>query len=143
MSQDQLCKRAYGGGRVTEPRRTIAAAVRRITGAFTVEDLVSVVRSENASAGATATVYRAVAAMEATGYLKRVGAREGASLFAHCSIPAHHHHIVCDRCGRMAPAKCPVGLEIEAAAQQSGFTLTHHEVTLYGLCPDCSAPKET
>lgn len=139
MSQDSVCTRAYGVGRITVPRRAIASAAERMAGAFTVEDLAAVVRASDPSAGATATIYRAVAAMEQSGYLKRVGARDGAALFAHCSISTHHHHIVCDRCGRMVPAECPVGPEMDAEALRSGFTLTRHEVTLYGLCPDCSA----
>jgi Fur family ferric uptake transcriptional regulator len=133
---------AYGEGRVTTARRAIVQAVDEMAGAFTVDELASVVRSRNDAAGATATVYRAVAAMEEAGYLARVGTREGASLYARCARHAHHHHIVCDRCGRVAPAECPVGPEMSAAAQRSGFTLTRHEVTLYGLCPECNARED-
>jgi Fe2+ or Zn2+ uptake regulation protein len=138
---DLACTRAYGSGRITAPRRAIASAVETMVGAFTVEDLASVVRADEPSAGATATVYRAVGAMEQAGYLKRVGSRDGAALFAHCSIPAHHHHIVCDRCGRMTATDCPVGPEVTSAAEKAGFVLTRHEVTLYGLCPTCSAQE--
>ena len=60
---------AYGDRRLTAPRAAIARTASGLTDAFTVEDLASLVRETDASAGATATVYRAVAAMEAAGYV--------------------------------------------------------------------------
>lgn len=131
----------YGTGRVTSSRRAIAAVADAQPGAFTVEELSMRVRETDPSAAATATVYRAVAAMEKTGHLARVGTRGGHALYARCASPHdHHHHVVCDGCGRIAPARCPL-VSTEAAVETSGFTITRHEVTLYGLCPDCSESR--
>ncbi len=131
----------YGTGRVTSPRRTIATVADAQPGAFTVEELAMCVRETDPSASATATVYRAVAAMEKSGHLARVGARGGHVLYARCDSPHdHHHHVVCDGCGRIAPARCPL-VSTEIAADTSGFTITRHEVTLYGLCPACSEAR--
>lgn len=129
----------YGTSRMTPPRRAIAQATEAMTCAFTVEELASVVRRTDESFGATATVYRAVAAMEAAGFIERVGSREGAGLYARCTSQrhAHHHHVVCDRCGRTATTECSVQREV-AEAEGSGFVVTRHEVTLYGLCPECA-----
>jgi len=128
---------AYGPGRLTAPRTAIARAVSGMADAFTIDDLAAIVRRSDPGAGATATVYRAVAAMEAAGFVERVGARDGSALYARCATPSHHHHIVCDGCGRIAHADCPVvpGLD---AARTDGFVITRHEVTLYGLCPTCA-----
>lgn len=128
---------AYGSERLTAPRAAIARAVERLTGAFTVEELASAVRQEDPRAGATATVYRAVAAMERAGYIERVGSRAGSALYARCTTSTHHHHIVCDGCGRLAYADCPVLLS-EPGPRADGFVVTRHEVTLYGLCPACA-----
>ena len=130
--------RPYGEARVSSARRTIAACADSFRGAFTVEELTYSVH-ESAEGGAPATVYRAVAAMEEAGYLERVGERQGSALYTRCGHADHHHHIVCDRCGTTAPARCPVGPELLEPADIAGFTLTRHEVTLYGLCPDCAA----
>lgn len=123
---------------MTAPRRAIADAVERLDAAFTVDDLVAEVRRSSPDAGKTATVYRAVTAMTRTGHIEPVGERGGAALYARCHTSHHHHHIVCDRCGKTATADCPVGAELTGAATGSGFVITRHEVTLYGLCPDCA-----
>jgi len=141
MSGSDVTRLAFGGGRMTGPRKVIAEAACSLPGAFTVEELAACVRELDSAAGATATVYRAVAAMEAAGFVERVGERGGAALFARCGDSAHHHHIVCDGCGKVAHAECPLGPQAHDAAQGAGFVLTRHQVTLYGLCPTCAAEK--
>ena len=133
---DEL-RAAYGEGRLTAPRAAIARAASGLNDAFTVEDLASLVRQTHAGAGATATVYRAVAAMESAGYVERVGSRGGSTLYARCGTRSHHHHIVCDGCGRVAHAECPVSVEARSP-RADGFVVTRHEVNLYGLCPACA-----
>lgn len=127
---------AYGRSRITPARIVVADAVDGFRGAFTVEELAGAVRFRHRTAGATATVYRAVAAMEKSGYLARVGARDGSALYARCDHAEHHHHIVCEACGRTAVADCPIDTSAPLAG---GFVVTRHEVTLYGLCPECAA----
>lgn len=111
-------------------------------GAFTVEELVAAVRKDRPDTG-QATVYRAVTAMEATGWLQRVGERDGNTLFARCGETCggdgrHHHHLVCTGCGAVVATDCPVSNAIRLAADSAGFTITGHDLRLYGLCPDCA-----
>jgi Fe2+ or Zn2+ uptake regulation protein len=140
---DALYQQAFGGARFSEPRFAIARAAQRLSGAFTVDELAAAVRAQDCSAGATATLYRAVALMEQHGFLERVGERDGSGLYAQCAARSHHHHIVCDGCGKTAHAECPLGIAEEppAAGRADGFVITRHEVTLYGLCPDCAATQ--
>jgi len=128
----------YGSGRITQPRRVIAEIADQMDGAFTVEMLADRVRQRESMAGSTATVYRAVAAMESAGYIERVGARESSALYARCGTNTHHHHIVCDGCGRVAQTACPVLSQV-ASGEPDGFVITRHEVTFYGLCPACAS----
>jgi len=100
-----------------------------------------VVRREDERAGAIATVYRAVAAMEDNAFLARVGTRAGAALYCRCQEASHHHHVVCDGCGKVAVAECPGELATGETAP-SGFLITRHEITLYGLCPACANAGE-
>lgn len=107
-------------------------------GAFTVDALAAVVSERRPSTG-LATVYRAVAAMVSAGWLERVGEREGTALFARCGSHDHHHHLVCTGCGATVATDCPVDARLEEAAALEGFTVTGHEVRLYGLCGPCGA----
>lgn len=49
--------------------------------------------------------------------------------------PQHHHHFLCDGCGRaFAIAGCLTGL---AKLVPKGFKLSGHSLTLNGLCLEC------
>jgi Fur family ferric uptake transcriptional regulator len=126
----------YGAGRSTAPRRAAAAAAARLGRAFTAEELAARVRGD-APGVSTATVYRSIAAMSASGYLTQVGERGGATLYARCGEAGHHHHVVCTACGATAHTPCPVDGTGLAAIAPEGFRVTSHEVRLYGLCADC------
>lgn len=136
-----LFRRAYGDARYSPARHEVAEAVLRLRGAFTVDALVAEVRSAHDAAGATATVYRAVAAMEDSGFIERVGERGGSALYAHCEAHSHHHHVVCDQCGRTAATPCPLATDTLRLEGPAGFVVTRHEVTLYGLCPECASTQ--
>lgn len=133
-----LLAAAFGGGRASAPRLAIARAAERSTGAFSVEDLARRASESLGARVATATAYRAVAAMAATGYLEHVGLRDGTALYARCSRAGHHHHLVCTSCGAIAEAPCPLAGAVGAHAQRAGFRVTGHEVAIYGLCARCS-----
>lgn len=55
----------------------------------------------------------------------------------------HHHHLVCDRCGRMTPFE-DGGLEalIEQLSARVAYRVESHDVTLRGTCPSCSSAAE-
>ena len=128
--------RPYGSGRVSPQRSLIAALATEMPGAFTVAALARAVQTQTPSIGA-ATVYRAVAVMESSGWLERVGERSGSTLFLHCPCDDHHHHLVCTSCGCVESAACPIEQVVAETAVRSGFLVTDHEVTLYGLCASC------
>jgi len=123
---------------VTRARRAIVEAVLAIPGAFTVEDVHAHLAGTPDSVG-LATVYRAVAALIETGFLATVGTRSGVALYAHCTGGDHHHHLVCTGCGTVAAVDCPLDAGLKAAASRLGYTITGHEVVLYGLCAACGA----
>jgi len=126
----------FGSGRMTAQREVLIETAASMGCAFTVDDLAVAVRDRDTSIG-VATVYRAVTALEETGWLERVGDRAGSALFARCAAgDRHHHHLICTTCGRVEPADCPIA-SASPHSSPDGFVITSHEVTLYGLCPDC------
>lgn len=140
---DEYVRSAYGDARITAPRASVAMAVADRCDAFTIEDLMRSLRGRGTAAVSTATVYRAVAAMERSGHLERVGTRLGSVLYMRCGAHDHHHHIICDACGRTVATECPLGPRIARVAEGHGFTITRHDVTLYGLCGSCSRKGRT
>jgi Fur family ferric uptake transcriptional regulator len=50
----------------------------------------------------------------------------------------HHHHLVCERCGKLVAFADPeLERSIERLSRRLGFRTTDHEVTLRGDCPGC------
>lgn len=129
---------AYGTSRMSPQRERIARAIDSFDGAFTAEELTHVL-SAHPSAPGQATVYRALTALEESGFVARVGERDGATLYAKCETEGHHHHLVCIGCGHVSAISCPVDDSVIRAASRERFVITHHEVTLYGVCRSCLA----
>jgi Fur family ferric uptake transcriptional regulator len=103
--------------------------------AFSVDELAERVRRCEPGIG-LATVYRAVAAMEAAGFIEPLGTRDGATLYARCRHDGHHHHLLCTGCGAVADVACPV--PPETTDRPSGFEVTGHRLVIYGTCAACS-----
>lgn len=87
-----------------------------------------------------ASVYRALDVLAQLKLLRRVDV-DGTA----CYEPAdpsgeHHHHAICERCGKLAAFEDPE-LErlIEEVGQRLGYDVGAHDVVLRGACPECVA----
>jgi len=86
-----------------------------------------------------ASVYRALEVLAGLKLVHRVEV-EGTS----CYEPAdpsgkHHHHALCDTCGRVSPFEDEALEEIlHALADRLGYQLDGHDVVLRGACPACA-----
>ena len=86
-----------------------------------------------------ATVYRALEQLEGLGLIQRVDVKGDAAGFERIDPSGHHHHhIVCEQCGRVVAFE-DEGLEkaIHALADRPDFRVSSHEVTLRGECASC------
>ena len=84
-----------------------------------------------------ATVYRQLGALAQVGAVDTVTGPEG-QLFRSCRTDNHHHHLICERCGRAEDLEVSEDW-IRAAAAGHGFTVTRHVLEVFGLCADCTA----
>ena len=87
-----------------------------------------------------ASVYRALEQLEELGLVQRVDLGQNAAGYERRDPGGdHHHHIVCERCGRVIAFE-DQSLEraIAALGKRSDFNVASHEVTLRGECADCS-----
>jgi len=135
-------RRAFAGSRVSDQRRSIVHAISTIPGAFSTEHLVSAVQQVDERV-AVGTVYRAVMRMVETGYLQHAGESDGAALHVRCADShAPHHHAVCEQCGAVTCIDCLLDEDILRTMRESGFSITRHDLTVYGLCADCRGETE-
>ncbi len=86
-----------------------------------------------------ATVYRTLEQLERLHLVQRVEIGGDAAGYERLDAEEHHHHLVCEDCGRLTPfASEELESAIEAAGRRSGFALAAHDVVLRGTCAPCS-----
>ena len=89
-----------------------------------------------------ASVYRAVEQLAQLGLVQRIDVGDGIARYERVD-PAgeHHHHAVCDDCGRVEAFHDPeLEQAIRRAAGRVGFDGSH-EILLRGACEDCGEPS--
>lgn len=127
---------------VTRPRNLVAQLVVDHPGHFTASELLLEAKRRRLPLG-RATVFRALEVFERLGLVERIDLPDRGHAYVACR-PAHHHHVVCTRCGRSSEvADLGFGAIAGAVEEQTGFALDSHRVELFGLCPACrsDAPR--
>ena len=87
-----------------------------------------------------ASVYRVMEELEAIALVQRVEIGQGIVRYEPVRHGAgHHHHLVCDRCGRLQPFTDD-GLEraIRRASERLPVEVSEHEIVLRGACETCA-----
>ena len=85
-----------------------------------------------------ATVYRTLEQLAELRLVQRLDIGGEAAAFERVDPDGHHHHMVCERCGRVAPFSDPkLERAIEAVSREAEFAISGHEVVLRGICPRC------
>ncbi|MFQ5847157.1 MAG: Fur family transcriptional regulator [Candidatus Methylomirabilales bacterium] len=122
----------------TRARSTVLAVLTTVPSPLRAEEIHRVLRNSGIN---LSSVYRALRLFEILNIVHRVELGEGAARYELAdAYRDHHHHLVCDACGRIEDvAACPV----EAAdltrqiRQQTGFAVRSHVLELFGLCRSC------
>jgi Fur family ferric uptake transcriptional regulator len=87
-----------------------------------------------------ASVYRMLDRLDEQGLVQRIDIGDGIVRYEPAGRADHHHHLVCGDCGKVEPfADSRLERAIHAVEEQSGYTVTGHEVLLRGSCADCRA----
>lgn len=126
------------GYRLTAPRRALADLIVGHDGHFSASDLASAARDRRLGVS-RATLFRALELLIELGVVERLDLPSGEHAYVECA-PAHHHHVVCSRCGRTAEVD-DAGLSgaVREIERQSGFRIDTHRLELFGLCRHCRA----
>ena len=129
------------GYRLTEPRRSVAALIAEQDGHFTAAELVRAARARRLGVG-RATIFRTLEVLEDLGAVERLDLPSGEHAYVGCE-PAHHHHVVCSRCGRTDEID-DAGLRtiVEDVARRTGYRVDDHRLELFGLCPACQTQPQ-
>lgn len=106
---------------------------------LTAQEIADRLRASGTRVG-TASVYRALDLLDGIGLVQRIEVGEGGTRFE-ALVPGgeHHHHAVCDRCGRITPFE---DASLERAIVRLAGRLDHevrgHDVVIRGHCGRCA-----
>src|SRR4051794_26231989 len=110
--------------------------------ALSALDIEDALRARAGRRVGRASIYRVVDELVTLGLLTRVDVGDGVARYEPQRPQAHehHHHLVCDGCGRLEPFQDDA-LEraISKLAQKVSFDVSDHDVTLHGACERCRA----
>lgn len=81
------------------------------------------------------TVFRNLNTFVEKGLLTKLEFGEGKARYELAKV--HHHHIICESCGKMKDVQDIVPHIEEKVGNQTGFLVKRHSLEFFGLCKDC------
>jgi Fur family ferric uptake transcriptional regulator len=131
---------AIAGHRASGARAEVIDAIAGLGCSVTAREISDLLRERQSSVG-LASIYRALELLDRLGLVKRFEVGEGTARYEPAHPDGdHHHHIVCDNCGTVAPFEDEALEEvIHRLSERVSFNVAEHDVTLHGECPACRA----
>jgi Fe2+ or Zn2+ uptake regulation protein len=128
------------GQRYTRARRAVVAVLANDPRPMTLPEILA-----GDPELAQSSTYRNLAELVDAGVVRRIITSDDHSHFelAEHLTGAHHHHLICSRCGAVEDFTVPGELEelIDRASESIGrrrrFVVDHHRLDLVGLCAVC------
>jgi len=133
----------------TPGRQAVLAVLARAEGPISAEETYRRLVAADGEPGrkkgrrpSLSTVYRTLSTLAEKGLLLRGSGPDGALTYQ-LRDSRHRHYLICTGCGSAVPIPgCPLeGLE-QALGAETGFSITGHNLELYGLCPRCAGKEK-
>jgi Fur family ferric uptake transcriptional regulator len=137
-SEDALEGLRTAGLRRGGARRAVVEYLARRSCCSSAQEIHDGIRAEGGVTG-VASVYRALDTLAELRLVQRVDVGDGIARFEPARVgDHHHHHLVCDDCGRVEPfTDEPLERALSRAAGRLGYALDQHDVVLRGACDSC------
>ena len=104
---------------------------------LTAQEIFDRLRASGRRVG-IASVYRVLDLLTSEGLLQRIDLGSGISRYEPARSGGHHHHLVCDSCGKVeAFEDHALESAIHRLEKASGYEVAGHDVVLHGACGDC------
>jgi Fur family ferric uptake transcriptional regulator len=136
-SEHALERLSGAGYRRGGARQAVIELLDEQTCALSALDIEDRLRARAGRRVGRASIYRVVDELVSLDLLTRVEVGDGVARYEP-QRSGHHHHLVCDDCGRLEPFEDDA-LEraIRGLADRVAFDVSEHDVTLHGCCEAC------
>ena len=131
----ELSQRGYRAGGA---RSAVIELLAEEGGCMEAEDIAERIRERGRSVG-TASVYRALSLLSELGLLHKLALPEAPVRYELVRPGGeHHHHIVCDECGKTVLFSDErLEAAIAEVSRRAAFEVQAHDITLHGHCQSC------
>jgi len=132
-SAEELLKKAHLS--VTKPRLEILSIFISGHGPYSADDIAKTLPGGFCD---QATIFRTLKQFKEKGILKLIHFQEDFARYELRRDGHHHHHLVCEDCGKIEVLEtCPISAVIDEA-KDKGFKVKNHALELFGQCRLCA-----
>lgn len=126
----------------TKQREAMLCVLRQSAEPLSAEDIFAQMKTAFPSL-ALSTIYRNLERFAADTLVERSDFGDGVVRYS-LAREQHGHYLVCTGCNaKIKLCDCPLtGME-RSIAEETGFTVESHTLTIYGKCPKCAKKAET
>jgi Fur family transcriptional regulator, ferric uptake regulator len=119
-------------------RRVVIELLAEQDCCLTAQEIFDRLRASRRRVG-IASIYRVLELLSSEGLVQRIELGAGISRFEPIhSGGDHHHHLVCDACGKVEAFEDPqLESAIHRLEESSGYAVAGHDVVLHGACGEC------
>jgi Fur family transcriptional regulator, ferric uptake regulator len=120
-------------------RRAVLELLGGESCALSALEIETELRARSSRAASRASIYRVLDELEGLRLVQRVETGQGMARYERvCGHDEHHHHLVCDHCGRVMPfSDGPLERAISELSRRVPLEVSEHEIVLRGACRDC------
>jgi Fur family ferric uptake transcriptional regulator len=130
------------GHRTGAARQAVVSVLARGDCCYTAPEIADTLRAEGRVVG-IASVYRVLDLLAEHTLVQKVDLGDGRAHYERVDVAdEHHHHLVCNECGRVEPfADDRLEAALRSVEEKTGFAVASHDVLLRGSCDDCREPS--
>ena len=126
----------------TKQREAMLCVLRQSTDPLSAEDIFAQMKAAFPSL-ALSTIYRNLERFAADALVERSDFGDGVVRYS-LAREQHGHYLVCTGChAKIKLCDCPLSGMERTIAEETGFTVESHTLTIYGKCPKGAKKPET
>lgn len=125
------------GYRLTKPRRAVAQVLLSGQTPLSVEEIHGRLGDRSIN---RVSIYRTIQLLCDLGIARRLQFQEGFARYElEDTFGNHHHHFVCNLCGKVEDINaCPLAATEQAIIRRTHSRITSHTLEFYGVCGVCA-----